>query len=88
MVRNVKAYILITARRGAADKLAETIRKVKNVKSSECVYGRFDVIAIVESSEMKNLSRIVNQIQKYPQIIHTETAFSHCAEDSESEISE
>ena len=88
MVQNVKAYILITARRGTADKLAETIRKVKYVKSSECVYDRFDVIAIVESPEMKSLSRIVNQIQKYPQIIHTETAFSHHAEDVECEISE
>jgi len=84
----MKAYILITARRGAAYGLAETLRKVKNVTNSECVYGRFDVIAIVESPEMKALSRVVHQIQKYPQILHTETAFSHCAEDSESEMSE
>jgi len=84
----MKAYVLITARRGAAYKLAETLRKAKNVTSSECVYGRFDVITIVESSDMKTLSRVVNQIQEYPQIIHTETAFSHLAEDTESETSE
>jgi DNA-binding Lrp family transcriptional regulator len=84
----MKAYVLITARHGTADKLAETIRKVKNVTSSDCVYGHYDVIVIVESPEMKSLSRVVNQIQKYPQIIHTETAFSHCAEELESEISE
>jgi uncharacterized protein with GYD domain len=84
----MKAYVLITARHGTADKLAETIRKVTNVTSSDCVYGHYDVIAIVESPEMKSLSRVVNQIQKYPQIIHTETAFSHCAEELESEISE
>ena len=52
------------------------------------VYGHYDVIVIVESPEMKSLSRVVNQIQKYPQIIHTETAFSHCAEELEPEISE
>ncbi len=84
----MKAYVLITARHGTAEELAETIRKVKKVTSSECLYGRFDVIAIVESPEMKSLSRVVHQIQKYPQIIHTETAFSHCAEELESEISE
>ena len=84
----MKAYVLITARHGTAEELAKTIRKVKKVTSSECLYGRFDVIAIVESPEMKSLSRVVHQIQKYPQIIHTETAFSHCAEELESEISE
>jgi DNA-binding Lrp family transcriptional regulator len=84
----MKAYVLITARHGTAVKLAETIRKVTNVTSSDCVYGHYDVIVIVESPEMKSLSRVVNQIQKYPQIIHTETAFSHCAEELESEISE
>ena len=71
-----------------ANKLAETIKKVKNVTSSDCVYGHYDLIVTVESQEMKTIGRVVNQIQKYPQIIHTETAFSYCMEDSESEISE
>jgi uncharacterized protein with GYD domain len=85
---NMKAYVLIRARRGAAYKLAETIGKVKNVTSSDCVYGHYDVIVNVESPEMRTISRVVNQIQKYAQIIHTETAFSQCLEDSESESSE
>ena len=84
----MKAYVLITARHGTAYKLAESIRKVKNVTSADCVYGHYDVIAIVQSQEMKSVSRVVNQIQKYQQIIHTETAFSHLAEDVESGISE
>lgn len=84
----MKAYIFITARRGMADKLAETIRKVKNVTSSDCVYGHYDVIVVVENPEMKTISRVVNQIQKYPDIIHTETAFSHCVDAPESEMSE
>jgi uncharacterized protein with GYD domain len=84
----MKAYVLITARHGTADKVAGTLRKIKNVMSAECVYGRYDVIAIVESPEMKTLSRVVHQLQKLPQILHTETAFSHYAQDYESEISE
>jgi DNA-binding Lrp family transcriptional regulator len=84
----MKAYVLITARHGTADKVAETLRKIKNVISAECVFGRYDVIAIVESPEMKTLSRVVHQLQKQPQILHTETAFSHYAQDYESEISE
>jgi hypothetical protein len=42
------------------------------------------VIAIVESPEMKALSRVVHQLGKQTQILHTETAFSHYAEDHES----
>jgi DNA-binding Lrp family transcriptional regulator len=83
----MKAYVLITAKRGTSDKVAETLRKLKNVTSAECVYGRYDVIAIVESPEMKTLSRVVHQLQKQPTILHTETAFSHHVED-EQEISE
>lgn len=83
----MKAYVLITAKRGTSDKVAETLRKLKNVTSAECVYGRYDVIAIVESPEMKTLSRVVHQLQKQPTILHTETAFSHHEED-EPEISE
>jgi DNA-binding Lrp family transcriptional regulator len=79
----MKAYVLITARRGTAEKVAETVRKIKNVTNAECVYGRYDVIAIVESPEMKTLSRVVHQLQKQPQILHTETAFSHYAENHE-----
>ena len=83
----MKAYVLITARRGTAEKVAETLRKLKDVTSAECVYGRYDVIAIVESPDMKTLSRVVHQLQKQPTILHTETAFSHNVED-EPEVSE
>jgi DNA-binding Lrp family transcriptional regulator len=84
----MKAYVLITTRSGAAEKVAETIKSIKGVTSAECVYGRYDVIVVVESPEMKTLSSVVHEIQKQPQILHTETAFSHYAEDSESEMFE
>jgi uncharacterized protein with GYD domain len=77
VIGSMKAYVLITARRGFAEKLAETIRKMKNVTSAECVYGRYDVIATVESQDMKTLSHVVHELQRQPEILHTETAFSH-----------
>jgi len=77
----MRAYVLITAKRGTADRLAETLGKIKNVTSAECVFGRYDVIAIVESREMKTISRVVHQLQKQENILHTETAFSEYAED-------
>jgi len=83
----VKAYVLITARRGTAESVAKTLCRIKNVTSAECVYGRYDVIAIVESPDMRTLSRVVHQLQKEPTILHTETAFSDKVED-ESEVCE
>jgi len=83
----MKAYVLITARRGTAENVAQTLCKIKNVTSAECVYGRYDVIAIVESPDMKTLSRVVHQLQKQPTILHTETAFSDKVDD-ECEVSE
>ena len=79
----MKAYVLITAKRGTANKVAETLKKIKNVKSAECVFGRYDLIAIVESPEMKTISRVVQQLQKQENILHTETAFSYYVEDKE-----
>lgn len=84
-MQDLKAYVLITTRSGMAEKVTETIKKINGVISAECVYGRFDVIAIIESREMKTINSAVHQIQKYPEVLHTETAFSHYAQDYESE---
>ncbi len=84
----MKAYILISARRGAANKLAMDLRKIKHVTSSDCVFGRYDVITIVESAEMKTISQVVNQIQKQEGILRTETAFSQYVEGSTSHACE
>ena len=77
---------MLTTKSGAAEDVAETIRKVKRVSSAECVYGRFDVIVIIESPEMKTINRIVHTIQRNPEVLHTETALSHYAEDYHSEM--
>jgi len=84
----MKAYVLITTRAGMEEKVAAAIKKIKGVASADSVYGHYDVIVIVESTEMKTLSGIVHEIQKQEGVLHTETAFSHYAEDSESEMLE
>ena len=84
----MKAYVLIRTRSGTEEKVAETIKNIKGVTSADSVYGHYDVIAIVESPEMKILSSIVHEIRKQSGVLHTETAFSQRTEDSESETSE
>jgi hypothetical protein len=82
----MKAYVLVTTKSGAAEKVARIIRKAKGVINAECVYGRFDVIVIIESREMENINRVVHAIQRHPDVVHTETALSHYAEDYKSEM--
>jgi len=77
----MKAYILITTRVGMEEKVVVAIKNIKGVISADSVYGHYDVIVIVESTEMKTLSSIVHEIQKQEGVLHTETAFSQRVED-------
>lgn len=86
MGQDMKAYVLVTTKSGTAEKVAKAFKKIKSVTSTECVYGRFDVIVIIESPEMNTIDRIVHTIQRHPEVLHTETALSHCTEDYQSEM--
>ncbi|MFQ5998595.1 MAG: Lrp/AsnC ligand binding domain-containing protein [Candidatus Bathyarchaeia archaeon] len=70
----LKAYVLVTSKPGTSEDVVRAIKKVKGVVSVDSVYGRFDAVIIVESSEVKDLSELVYRvIEKNPNITHTET---------------
>jgi DNA-binding Lrp family transcriptional regulator len=70
----IKAYILITTRPGTSEETAKELRKVKGVLQAESVYGRFDVIALVQGDDHKNLNEIVYKaVGSNPKVIHSET---------------
>jgi len=79
----MKAYVLATTRIGTAEKVAEAIRKEKNVTSADAVYGRFDVIIIANSPEMEIIDGIIHEIQRNPDVLHTETALTHFTAESQ-----
>ncbi len=81
----MRAYILVTTKSGAAEDVAKIFRNEKNVVSAECIYGRFDVIIIIETSNMKNIDKIVHKLQKNPGVVHTETAITHYLHELEDE---
>ena len=81
----MKAYVLVTTKSGTAEKVTKAIKKVKSVTNAECVYGRFDVIVIVNSPEMETIDRVVHTIQRNPDVLHTETALTHYAAEYHSE---
>ncbi len=76
---------MITTKSGLSEEIAATAKKFKGVVSSECVYGRFDVVVVVNSRETSTIDLAVHSIQKLPGVLHTETAISHYTEDYQSE---
>jgi DNA-binding Lrp family transcriptional regulator len=71
----VKAYVLITTKPGTSEDVVEFIKKIPGVISADSVWGRYDVIAIIEAPNMEKLSEIVyKNIAQNANILHTETS--------------
>jgi DNA-binding Lrp family transcriptional regulator len=76
--RKMKAYILIEAKPGTSEGVVKAIkRRVKNVLHADSVYGRYDVIVVIEAPDLQRLNEIVYKVvEKDPNIVHTETSIT------------
>jgi DNA-binding Lrp family transcriptional regulator len=73
----MKAYVLITVKPGTSENVVRAIKEIKDVVSVDSVWGRFDVIAVIEAPSLEKISEIVYKVvAKHPEIIHTETAIT------------
>jgi DNA-binding Lrp family transcriptional regulator len=73
----MKAYVLITAKPGTSENVVRAIKEIKDVVSVDSVWGRFDVIAVIEAPSLEKIGEIVYKVvAKHPEIIHTETAIT------------
>jgi len=74
----MKAYILIETKPGTSEEVAKAIRnRVKNVLHADSVYGRHDVIVVIEAPNLEKLNEIVYKVvEKDPNIVHTETSIT------------
>ena len=72
----MRAYALITTKPGTSEEVVKRIKKnVKEAIQVDTVYGRFDVIVVVETSSIDDINQILYKvIEKDPNIIHTETS--------------
>lgn len=72
----MRAYIFIETKPGTSIEVAKRIKnKVKEVVQADAIYGRFDVIAIIEAPDLESVKEILyNIIEKDPDIMHTETS--------------
>jgi Lrp/AsnC family transcriptional regulator for asnA, asnC and gidA len=69
-----KVYVLINVKRGAAKKVQDAIRKLKNVTETSIVSGRYDVFAKIEGKSLAEITDvIINLIHKIEGVERTES---------------
>ncbi len=70
----IEAYLLINCESGKAGTAIKKMRALRGVKNARVVTGLHDIIALVESKDLKSLgASVVNSIQKLPGISRTIT---------------
>ena len=63
---------------GTMKTIKEKIAKMPGVLRVEIIFGRYDIIAEVETKDLDELSRLVSdQIKSIPNIVSTETFICH-----------
>jgi len=73
MPEPVKAYIVATVKRGTEHRVAEKIRKMKEVTEVLVTYGLWDVIARIEAKNLGHLDKIITDIRQIAEIQQTST---------------
>ena len=76
--KKMKAYVLIQTKPGTSEEVVKAIKKrVKDVLHADSVYGRYDVIVVIEAPSLEKLNEIVYKVvEKDPNIVHTETSIT------------
>ena len=70
----ISAYVFIECTAGAAREVAQEISKIKGVVRANATTGPYDVIALVEASDMNVLGDfIVTKIQSLSGVLRTQT---------------
>lgn len=69
-----RAFILIETRVGRAKQVTQALRLVVGVRSADVVTGTFDIIALIEASDMAAVADLVTgQVQGIDGVLRTST---------------
>jgi len=69
----VSACVLIRTERGRFEDVVKSVSQIKGVKRVFPVLGRYDVVAEVEASDMKDLGAIILRMSRLSGVVFTET---------------
>ena len=70
----ISAYVFIECTAGAAREVAEEVRRISGVQRSNATTGPYDVVALVEASDVNVLGDfVVSKIQNISGVLRTQT---------------
>lgn len=70
----MKAYVLIHVRPGSVGEVLGNLRRLKGILEAHMTFGPYDVVAIVQATDINHLGRLVaSEIQPIPGILDTLT---------------
>jgi len=71
----MRAFVHLETKPGTAIKVANQMKENKHVISADAVFGRFDVILVVEASSLSDIDQLVyTVVQSDPNVTRTETS--------------
>jgi len=71
--RPVKAYFMAIVKRGTEHEVAEKLRKVEGITEVLVTYGLWDIVARIETENLKKLDAIITDLRKITDIVQTST---------------
>lgn len=69
----VSACVLIRTEHGRFEDVVKSVSQIKGVKRVFPVLGRYDVVAEVEASDMKDLGATILRMSRLSGVVFTET---------------
>jgi DNA-binding Lrp family transcriptional regulator len=73
-MKMTSAYVLINTEIGSEDEVLSKLQQIGNVKEVHLVYGVYDLVALVEASDLDKLKEIVTwKIRKLDKVRSTLT---------------
>lgn len=71
---SIEAYIMMNIKSGSEDQVCETLTKYKEVEEVAVIYGEYDAVIKVKTSDMKTLDTfIIENLRAIPNIFLTAT---------------
>jgi len=72
----IRAFVMVTMKPGTSEEIVRS-RRVKGVKMTNSVLGRFDAVVVIEAESLQDLRKIIYEmIEQHPNVVHTETLLS------------
>lgn len=70
---DLEAYVLINVEANVSWQVVEFVLKIEEVKTARVVTGQFDVIVLLQFSELEALGKIIERIQRVKGVLRTQT---------------